>query len=304
MPEHKLPEFFINAFYESKFRDNLFIVKAGGRIIQNEKALEALMRNIQSLTLSGIDIILVYGFGNAMNTAAEDRGIGLTKHNGHRVTDAATIGLIEEVVCGGLSMRVNSAMAKTQTEGLNLNALPHNWLDLSLWDKNEKGQDFGFVANIDGVHPRPIMRLLKSNDFLVTPCIGTMDNGQHVNMNADRIAMNLAVSLQADKLIFLSDVDGVLDKDGNTINLITEKDLPDLIKGDVVSGGMRIKIEQSFEALNKGIKRIHLINGFREDALYKEIFESVGPGTMLLREDERENYMNEVEVHKVIGGSS
>ena len=227
--QNKLPDFFINAFYESKFRVNLFIVKASGRIIQDNTALLSLMNDIKTLSLAGIRIILIYGFGNAMDVAAEQRGVKVTKHNTHRVTDAPTLELLKQVVCGSMSTRISSMMAKTQIDGLNLNAVPHNWLSLSLWDKEEKGADFGYVGEINDVHSRPIIRMLKNYNVVAVPCVATMADGQHCNMNADRLAMHLANALHTDKLIFLSNVDGVLDKDKKTIPLITDDNLQNLI---------------------------------------------------------------------------
>ena len=106
---------------------------------------------------------------------------------------------------------------------------------------------------------------------------------------------------RADKLIYLSDVDGV-EVNGETAFIITAEEIPKLISNGTATGGMKVKLENCERALMAGVARIHLISGLRENALKKEIYESVGPGTMLLLEEERHSYMNEIEAQKVIEG--
>lgn len=292
-----LPDFFINAFYESKFRDNLFIVKASGAVIENPDALDNLLANIRSLTVHGVKVILIYGHGGLVDKAVEARGIGTKRQDGRRVTDAATMGILREVVGGDLSLRIYQGMFKNNLEGLALNAVPAEWMRVELRPK--KPIDYGFVGDIKDVYKRPIMRLLKVNNFISCPCLTMSREGHLVNINADSISTELAIGTAADKLIFLSDVDGVMVK-GKTAFMITSKQITQYIKDGTATGGMKVKLENCLRALKGGVKRIHLINGLREDALYKEIYESVSPGTMVLPDEEQQNYLNEVEVQKLI----
>lgn len=297
--QNKLPEFFINAFYESKFRDNLFIIKASGAVIEDDKARSNLMANIRELKLRGIKVILIYGGGLAIDAALNVRGIDVKKSNGRRLTDAATIQVIREVIGGDLSLRVMEAMHSNDLRGLSFNAIPADWMKIAMRPKQPV--DFGFVGDIHDVYTRPVQRLLKTADFIACPCLALAESGELCNINADTIATALAMALKADKLIFLSNVDGVK-IDGETAMMITSDEIPALIEKGIVTDGMRVKMENCVDALDAGVKRIHLINGLRENALHCEIFESVGPGTMLLHADERESYMNEVNVQKAIEG--
>ncbi len=300
MPDkNKLPDFFINAFYESKFRDNLFIVKASGSVIEDATARSNLIANIKELNLVGIKVILIYGGGNAIDAALEQRGIEVKKDDGRRITDAATMHVIREVIGGDLSLSIYEAMQQHNVEGLCFNAVPSDWMSVNLRPKEPV--DFGFVGDIADIHTRPVMRKLKITDFIACPCLSISADGHLCNINADTIATQLASGLRADKLIFMSDVDGV-NIDGETALMVTAEDIPNLIKDGIVTDGMKVKMKNCLEALNAGVKRIHLINGLRENALHKEIFESMGPGTMILRESECANYMNEVDVQKAIGG--
>ena len=297
----KLPDFFINAFYETKFRDNLFIVKASGAVIQDKDARDMLMANIRDLIHHGIKVILVYGGGNAIDIALKERGIDVQKNRGRRITDRRTMSVIREVIGGDLALRVYESMHCNALEGLPFNAVPTEWMRVTLRDKEPI--NFGRVGEIQEIFPRPILRQLAVNGFIACPCLTMSEEDVLCNINADTIATQLAIGLSADKIVFMSDVDGVQISD-KTAEIITAEQIPGFIADGTVTEGMAVKMENCLEALNEGVKRIHLINGLRENALYKEIFESVGPGTMLLREEERENYLNEVEVQKAIGGKS
>ncbi len=297
--QKKLPEFFINAFYESKFLDNLFIVKASGSVIENEQARSNLISNIRELTHHGIKIILIYGGGHAIDIALEKRGIEIKKNDGRRITDSETIKVIREVIGGDLSLSICETMQRNNLEGLSFNAIPSDWMHVS--PRSKDLIDFGYVGDIKEINTRPILRQLKVTGFIACPCLAINDEGELCNINADTIATQLAVGLSVDKIIFMSNVDGVK-VGGETAMIITDAQVQGYIDDGTVTNGMRVKMENCLEALNAGVKRIHLINGLRENALQKEIFESVGPGTMLLHEAEQDNYMNEVEIQKAIGG--
>lgn len=298
MTKSKMPEFFINAFYESKFRNNFFVVKAGGKIIEDEAALSSLISDIKDLTMRGIKVLLIYGGGEALDRAVEERGVGTKRENGRRVTDAATLEIMKEVVGGMLSGKVYSTMASQNLSGLSLSAVPADWMNVNL--RPQKPVDFGFVGDIHGVRPRPINRLFKTVDFVACACMAWAEEEKTLcNINADTIATELAIGTKAHKLIFLSDVDGVK-IDGQNAPLITTDEIAGHIKSGAVTGGMQVKLENCKTALEAGVRRIHLINGLREHALKAEIFEPTGPSTMLIEANDRENYENEVKAQKLI----
>lgn len=294
----RITNFFANAFYHSKFKDKLFVVKASGDLIEDDKALDSLMLNIKKLTFLGIKILLIYGGGKAVDKALEERGIAIHKEAGRRITDLPTLNVIKEVIGGRLSLRVYEALSKANMEGFTFNAVPYEWMDVE--PRAKKPIDFGYVGDVKKVYSRPIGRMFRSTNFMAMPCLASTNDGQTLNINADTIATELAIGAGANKLIFLSNIDGVQVND-KTAFLITADEIPDLIKKGVVTGGMQVKMENCLRALAGGVRRIHLINGLRENALEKEIFEAVGPGTMLMLDEERESYLNEVEIQKAIG---
>ena len=294
----RIPQFFINGFYESKFKDNLFVIKAGGKIIEDEKALENLLSNIRDLNHVGIKVLLIYGGGRAMDERAEKRGVEVKKTGGKRITDAANMQIVKEVLGGDLSLRVSAAMAKAKVDGLSLNAVPADWMNVVLTPKCD-GDDF--TGGIKSVDNRSVSRVLRSYNFVASACLAITDDGTVCNINADTIATQLAVGAEAHKLIFLSDVDGVL-INGETAHLITDTQIEDYIADGTVTGGMQVKLASCKDAMDAGVKRIHLINGLSDDALKKEIFESTGPGTMLIPDSARDAYENEVSAQKIIEG--
>lgn len=297
MTTQKLPDFFINAFYESKFRDNLFIIKASGAVIEDDTARNTLMADIHDLILQGIKVVLIYGFGGMIDEAVEKRGIGTKREGGRRVTDAATLQIIKELVGGDLSLKIYQSMYLNKLDGLTFNAVPQDWLRVV--KRPPKPIDYGLVGDIEDVRTRPIQRLLRTADFIACPCIAMSVEGEILNINADTIATDIAAAMKADKLIFLSNVDGVK-IGGETAFMVTTDEIPKLIADGIVKDGMKVKMENCLRALQAGVKRIHLINGLRENALYKEIYESLSPGTMVIHESDRQNYLNEIEVQKLI----
>ncbi|MCB9982368.1 MAG: hypothetical protein H6861_01665 [Rhodospirillales bacterium] len=294
----KMPEFFINAFYESKFKDNFFVIKVGGKIIEDDEVLENLLSNIRDLTLQGIKILLIYGGGRAMDEEAAKRGIEVQKIGGRRVTDAANMEIARHVLGGDLSLKVTGMMSKIKLEGLSFNCVPPSWMRVALKPKI-KGDDF--AGSIEDVYARPINRLFRSVNFVACSCLAQTRDGITCNINADTIATQIAIGTRAHKLIFLSDIDGVK-IGGRTAEIITAEQIEGYIADGTATGGMQVKLENCKAALDAGVRRIHLLSGLREDALKKEIYEPVGPGTMLFKENERQSYENEVQAHKLIAG--
>lgn len=292
-----LPNFFLNAFYEAKFADALFVVKASGDVIEDADALDSLIADIKLLILQGTRVLLVYGAGSATDKALAEVGIDVVKKDGRRVTDAKTLDVMKGALGGRMSLRVQEAMAKGGLNGLSFNAVPNSWLDVEMRPKAPV--DFGFVGDIKSSNTRAIARTFKASQFIACACLATTNDGDLVNINADTVAVDLAIGANADKILLMSNIEGVK-IDGKTAPIITCDQIDGLIKGGQITGGMRVKMENCARALSAGVGRIHIMDGTKKNALSKEIFESVGPGTMVMRSQEKENYLKEIEIHKQI----
>ncbi len=284
-------------FYQAKYRDNLFVVKAGGRMIADEASRKSLLSDIKELTDDGIKVLLVYGGGHAIDQALEGANIEPRKVNGRRITGSREMQLIKGVMAADLGFKVASTMAELDLYGLTLGCTPPSWIKVTPRPRDNP-DDYGYDGTIDDVALDKVHKAFDGVNFIATPCLSaTTKDG--ININADNVAVALAIGAQARKLIFLSDVDGVL-IDGETAPFITDAEIPKLIEDEIVTGGMRVKMENCLHALQSGVKRIHLLDGFRPNALRSEIYDSIGPATMLLPEENRQAYLNEIETHKVI----
>ncbi len=289
----------IKDYYRTKYKGSLFVIKAGGRVIADDKARHSLLNNIKDLVTSGIRVLLIYGGGHLIDEALKESGIEPVKVDGRRITTGGQIDTVKHVMAADLSYRIGSTMAEIDLHGLCLSTLPPGWVNIALRPKHKDMERFD--GTIQSVFADQIINLFGAIPFAACPCISvTGKNG--VNINADDVAVAVASATQARKLIFLSDVDGVL-VDGKTAPYLTDSDIPKLIENGTVTGGMRVKLENCLDALNNGVRRIHLLNGFTPDILIHEIYESVGPTTMLIQEKDLESYLNEIEVEKTIKGA-
>lgn len=284
-------------FYKAKYRGSLFVVKAGGRMIADKQSRLSLMADIKELTDDGMKVLLVYGGGNAIDNALGEAGIEPRKVNGRRITGPREMQIIKRVMAADLGFKVTSTMAELGLYGLALNATPPSWISVTPRPRDNE-DDFGYDGTISAVDFDKIQRSFKGVPFIATPCLSaTAKDG--ININADNVAVALAKGAKARKLIFLSDVDGVL-VDGKTVPFLTDKDIPDLIEKGIATGGMQVKLENCIDALNNGVKRIHLLDGFRPHALRSEIYDSEGPATMIIPEKSKQAYLNEVAAQKAI----
>ena len=287
----------IKEFYQAKYRGSLFVVKAGGRTIDDDQARLSLLSNIQELCDSGMKILLVYGGGHAIDGALIEAGIEPRKQEGRRITGPREMQIIKKVMVGDLGFKVSATMSQLGLYGVTLNSTPASWIKI-VPRPRENPEDYGYDGRIEAVDHEKIRKIFEGINFLATPCLSCTDK-DGININADNVAVALATGTQARKLIFLSDVDGVL-VDGKTVPYLTDADIPKLIEDGTVTGGMQVKLENCMSALQLGVKRIHLLDGFRKDALLTEIYDSIGQATMVIKESDRQAYLNEIEAQKVI----
>lgn len=287
----------IAEYYRSKYKGSLFVVKAGGRVIMDDENRHSLLSNIKDLNDAGIKVLLIYGGGTAIDAALKSAGITVKKVDGRRVTTKEAIPHIQNVMAGDLGFRISRTMADIGLHGLTLSNIPPNWGTLAFRDRDNL-DDYGFDGFFKAVFADSIRKIFDGVSFIACPCTGVSEKSA-VNINADNVAVALAEGVHARKLVFLSDVDGVM-KDGELLSLITDEDIPNLIADGTATGGMQVKLENCLHALKEGVKRIHLINGFEKDALIKEIYDAEGRGTMILLKEEYDSYTNEMKTQKAI----
>jgi acetylglutamate kinase len=276
-------------FYSKIFRDQLFIIKAGGRIITDKMARENLIKNVQELTNDGINVLLIYGGGEAIDVAMHEAGLTPTKIDGRRISSNEDIKIIKKVLAGDLGFKISETCVKLKLPSTVLNAIPPHWTNAKRRSKKDGITRFDGVLN--SINKKNIWSHFSSTNLAIVPCLAFTKDGTALNINADNVAIELACETKANKLILMTDIDGVM-VDKKVQFLLTVKDIEKLIKEKIVTDGMKVKLENCMNALKSGVRRVHILNGFKKDTLRDEIYTSRGIGTMIVRDKEKQNYLS------------
>ena len=280
----------LKKFYTQTFQEKLFVIKAGGRVITDTDARENLIENIKELTENNIKILLIYGGGEAIDQAMHEVGRTPTKIEGRRISSSEDIKIIKRTLAGDLGFKLSETMVKKDMPSTILNAIPPHWAKaLRRPDENGIQRFDGTLIEIDD---SVIREHFTSTNLAVCPCLAFNDEGTALNINADNVAIELAAKTQANKLILLTDIDGVM-MNKEIQSVLTPTECEKLISDNVATDGMKVKLENCIHALRSGVKRVHILNGFKKDSLRNEIFTTEGIGTMIVREDEKNNYIKQ-----------
>ena len=280
----------LKKYYLKKFKNKVFVIKIGGEVIASKKVLENILKDVKELFDAGIKIIFVHGGGTQADTVSKKLGHEPVKIGGRRVTTKIDLEVIKMLYGGTLNLEILSILKKLGTKGVRVSGLDGDLLKVSLRDK--KVFDYGYVGDIKTVNA-DILHLLISQHYLpiVSPIAATGD-GVIVNINADTIASEIAIKLKAEKLILFTKGDGICD--GSTLlSVLTMHEANTLIEEKIVTDGMVVKVQDSINALKKGVKRVHILNGLSPHSLLKEVLTKKGVGTMILSDDEKYIYLNE-----------
>lgn len=276
--------------YLTKFRHKIFVLKIGGEVVSEKRILENILKDIREIIDHGIRVVLVHGGGKQADELAHQIGHVPQKINGRRITSEKDLEIAKMLYGGSLNLEILSLMKKLHMKGIRVSGLDGNLLDVCIRDK--KHVDFGFVGDISKVHPQVLHDML-SNGYMpiISPLAATAD-GVIVNINADTIAAEIAVALKSEKLILFSNIDGVYEK-GKLLNTLTVTEALNLIRSGVAKEGMAVKIHNCVDAIQRGVKRVHIINGLSPHSLLGEFFTKQGIGTMITSEREKYIYIEE-----------
>ena len=279
--------------YIQRFNRKIIVVKYGGSAMVDEKLKMNVIKDVVLLKLVGFKPIIVHGGGMEISSWVKKIGMEPRFVNGLRVTDEPTMELAEMVL-----NRVNKSLVQLVQE-LGVKAVGISGKDGGLLNVEKKlsdGQDIGYVGNIKKVNPELLFDLLEK-DFLPIVCpIGYDDNFDSYNINADDAACAIAKAVKAEKLAFLTDVEGVYRDFNDKSSLISELTLEDaekFIAEGNAGGGMLPKLRNCIDALQEGVSRVHILDGRIPHCLLLEIFTNKGIGTAILKSGE-ERYYHEV----------
>ena len=270
--------------YIQKFTGKTIVVKYGGNAMISDELRKAVMSDIILLNLVGIRVVMVHGGGPEINDMLKKIGHQSRFVDGMRYTDEVTMEVVQSVLCG----KVNKNLV-AQLNRLGGRAIGLCGMDGALFQAECLDEKYGLVGNITGVNPEPVENALATGYI---PVVSTVAQGTDAetayNINADIAAAKLAVALQAEKLILLTDVRGLLrdPKDEETlIHVVRTEDVPGLIADGVISGGMIPKMECCVDAITGGVERVHILDGRIPHSILIELLSDRGIGTMLKRED-------------------
>lgn len=261
--------------YVKKFSGQTVLVKLGGAVMEDPELVEKICHDLQAIQSVGVRVVLVHGGGPTINAELKQRGIDWNFIDGQRVTTPAMMEVIEMVLCGLVNRRIVRTLNKVGVRSVGMSGS-----DASTLFCKPAGAKLGQVGLIQNVNVSLIHTLLEADTIPVIAPVGVGDQGEAFNINADWAASRIAQALGIKKIIFLTDQDGVLDRQGKLISELDAAELEQMIESQIVSGGMLAKAQTVVHALRNGVTEAQIINAKRPHALVTELFTSGGVGTL------------------------
>jgi len=275
--------------YIRTFANKTFVIKFGGNAMIDESLSSSFALDIIMLSLVGIRPVIVHGGGPQIGAMMERLGLASEFVEGLRVTDADTIEVVEMVLVGTINKQIVSRINANGGKAVGISGKDGSLIKArkkKLIDRNDPDMliDIGQVGEIVSVNPGVITTLDTDQFIPVIAPLGVGEQGETYNINADTAAGEIAAALNAEKLILLTDVEGVKDGGGVLRSTLTELEVSAMIETGDISGGMIPKVQCCCHALEQGVKKAHIVDGRVEHAVLLEIFTDVGIGTQIMHE--------------------
>jgi len=270
--------------YIRKLYKKKIVIKYGGNAMINEDLKKSVMDDITLLKYVGLNPIVVHGGGPDITAALKTYNIQSEFINGLRVTDKETVGIAQMVLVGKTNKDIVSKLNHAGGKAIGLCGLDGNLIKCKKLYTEVDGEkkDLGFVGDVIEVNTK-VIDLLTDDEYIpVIAPIGVDEEGNSYNINADTVASAVAEALNAEKLMYLTDVRGVLDKNEDLIHRIYTDEVEQLIANETITGGMIPKVTGCKEAVDNGVERVHIIDGRIMHSILLEIFTDHGIGTMIL----------------------
>ncbi|MEI6207799.1 MAG: acetylglutamate kinase [Desulfuromonadales bacterium] len=276
--------------YIRRFSGKTFVIKYGGHTMTDDKLKESFALDIVLLKSLGINTVIVHGGGPQINETLKRYGIVSEFVKGMRVTDSETMSVVEMVLVGQVNKEVVGYLNQHGGRAVGLSGKDGTLLLSEKLLQEVRGNDgtmeqidIGYVGDVVKVNT-DLIKILESGSYIpVIAPVGVDISGKSYNINADLVAGRLAAALSAEKLILLTDINGVKDKSGTLLESISVADLHRLIEEDAITGGMIPKVICCAAALKDGVKKAHIIDGRIEHAILLEIFTDIGIGTEIAK---------------------
>lgn len=275
--------------YIREFYHQVFVIKYGGHAMEDEILKRGFALDMVLLKYVGLNPIIVHGGGPQIGQFLKKMGIDSQFVGGLRVTDSATMDVVEMVLAGKVNKEIvhlinqagGIAVGLSGKDGKLIEAEKISLEEEELKDRPSEIIDLGHVGKVVSIN-KEILSVLNNFIPVIAP-IGVGKNGETLNINADLVASKIAISLKAKKLILLTDVPGVLNEEGKLIPSITLEDAKRLLDNDLIKGGMLPKLKGAIDAVENGVEKAHIIDGRLPHAVLLEVFTARGIGTEIVK---------------------
>lgn len=265
--------------YIKKFRKKTIVIKYGGSAQINPVLKDKFAQDVILLYLVGLKPVIVHGGGKKINALLDKLKVESEFIDGLRVTDEQVMEVVEMVLSGNINKEITTLLNHHGAKAIGISGKDSNFIKA----KPLNGGKYGLVGKITKIDKKVIKNLLKEKFIPVVAPIASGDDETHAgyNINADLCASKIAASLKAEKILFLTDTKGILNKDGELISRLNQKDVEDLKANGTITGGMLPKVDACLEALEGGVKTAQIIDGRVEHSILLELFTSEGIGTII-----------------------
>ena len=272
--------------YIRRFHGKTIVIKYGGNAMTDERLKRSFAHDVVMLKLVGLNPVVVHGGGPQIEQALARMGKKGEFVQGMRVTDEETMAIVEMVLAGQVNKEIVELINHAGGKAVGLTGQDGNLIrarKLLMASKDKPGEmiDIGMVGQIESLDPSIIQTLTQSGFVPVIAPIGSGEEGETYNINADVVAGKVAEILRAEKLVLLTNIAGVLDKNGKLLTGITSREVDELFADGTISGGMLPKISSALEAAKAGVNAVHIIDGRVDHCLLLEILTAQGVGTMI-----------------------
>lgn len=271
--------------YIQQYEGKIFVVKYGGAAMTDDDLKETFAQDVTLLKKIGIHVVIVHGGGAEVTQIAGKLGIPSRFVDGQRVTDEAMMGVVQMVLAGKTNKDIVARINQHDGESVGLCGIDADLLRVKRYADGKA--DLGLVGEIVNVNTAYLLLLLNNHIMPVIAPVGVDDRWQAYNVNADHVAASVAAALHAEKLVYLSDVEGVF-AHGQLIHTVGKQQASRLIEAGVINDGMIPKIKSAFRALEARVQKVHMIDGRVKHSLLLEIFTREGIGTELMDESKPE----------------
>lgn len=279
--------------YIQQFKKKLVVVKLGGSVMDNKSYVKSILRDVVFMHTVGMDPVIIHGGGSIISKMMKDKGLQPRFVQGLRITDKETISVVESALAGIINKELVEIIHEFNGAAEGLSGKDFGIVSVKksepAMQQDAKGVmeavDLGYVGEIDHINTKPVFDILERNKIPVIASLGLGPDGMTYNVNADTVAGEMAIALKAEKLVFLTDVHGVMKNPEDKDSLIStlQIDLVEkLMQEGIIAGGMIPKLSACVRAVKNSVKKTHIIDGRMPHSLLLEIFTDEGVGTQIV----------------------